>query len=95
MSFCAVKPPGAGDYQAIGKQGKWLTLLATVDHSYSHEWGIENTYADKTAFADQPNVIPTHLPCSRARQYQLSAVVPSNAILPDVPRIMEMHQERS
>ena len=28
-------------------------MLATVDHSYSHEWGFENTYADKTAFADQ------------------------------------------
>ena len=24
MNFCAVKPLGAGDYQAIGKQGEWL-----------------------------------------------------------------------
>ena len=40
MSFCAVKPPGASDYQAIGKQGEWLMLLATVDHLYSHKWGL-------------------------------------------------------
>ena len=47
MNFCAVKPPGAGDYQAIEKQGEWLTLLVTIDHSYSHEWGFENIHADK------------------------------------------------
>ena len=40
MSFYAVKPPGASDYQAIGKLGEWLMLLATIDHSYSHEWGL-------------------------------------------------------
>ena len=51
MSFCAVKPPGAGDYWAIGKQGEWLTLPATDDHSYSHEWGLR-THMLITAFAD-------------------------------------------
>ena len=47
MNFCAVKPLGAGDYQAIGKQGEWLMLSVTIDHSYSHEWGSEGIHADK------------------------------------------------
>ena len=27
-------------------------MLATVDHSYSHEWGFENVHADNCFFAD-------------------------------------------